>query len=110
MKKYKRINQETRIMIQAYLMKGCKVKEIAKLLGFNKSSIYRELNKNQTIKYGVNIKCHKQNKYPTCNSCPTRAYCNKTKHYYNNEDAHEKSLHNLINSRKHSRLTRETIE
>ena len=44
-KKYKHLNETERYKIEGYLQDKKKVKEIAELLGRNKSTIYRELNR-----------------------------------------------------------------
>ncbi len=49
-KVYKTIKWENRLRIEALVNAGHTAQEIAKLLGFHHSSIYRELNRGQTIK------------------------------------------------------------
>ena len=51
MRKYKQITQEQRYEISGYLQAGFNESQIAKLLGFNKSTINRELNRNGSISY-----------------------------------------------------------
>ena len=46
MKKYSRVSYEDRCQISAMLKRGFKVFEIATELGFDKSTIYRELKRN----------------------------------------------------------------
>ena len=49
MKKYKQITQEQRYEISGYLKAGFNKSQIAKLLGFHKSTISRELIRNSCI-------------------------------------------------------------
>ncbi len=48
MQKYQRVALEDRIQLQAYLLSGLKVSEIAKNLNFHKTTIYRELKRHAT--------------------------------------------------------------
>ncbi len=50
MKQYSRVSYEVRCQIYAYLQIDLSIPEIATRLGFNKSTIYRELNRNQNPK------------------------------------------------------------
>jgi IS30 family transposase len=52
MKKYKHINQEQRIQIEALLKAGVKISKIAELLEVNRSTIYRELKRNRGKRAG----------------------------------------------------------
>ena len=51
MRKYKQITQEQRYEISGYSQAGFNESQIAKLLGFHKSTINRELNRNGSISY-----------------------------------------------------------
>lgn len=52
MNKYKHINQEQRIQIEALLKAGVKISKIAELIGMNRSTVYRELKRNSGKRAG----------------------------------------------------------
>lgn len=55
MQKYRRVALDDRYQIQAYLASGMRISELAGELGFNKSTILRELKRNSGIVYQAGI-------------------------------------------------------
>jgi IS30 family transposase len=68
MQKYQRVALEDRIEIQAYLLAGITSSEIARILGFNKSTITREIKRNKTNRTYIALEAQSRAKesFKTC--------------------------------------------
>lgn len=86
--KYKKLNEEDRMIIQACLHRKFSISQIAKRLNVHKSTISRELKRNCIVKKGLdNIECPTLNKILVCNICSKKGFCISTKKYYNYKHA-----------------------
>ena len=98
--KKERITIEDRILIEELLRQNYKLKDIARAIEVNPSTISREI-KNRRISNDKPISCPKTNKYPfICYNCPKKSCCNKRKYYYNYREA-QKDYNNKL---KYSRI------
>lgn len=105
MKNWKHLILEQRKIISNSISRNIKLKEIADTLGYDPTSISKEVKRNrEIISIGLNeTKCKKLSRWPyICTNC-NKKYNNKclcTKYKYDPEKAQSKADINLINSRK----------
>ena len=105
MKCWKHLTFEQRKVISNGISHNYKLKEIAEALGFDPTSISKEVKRNrESIIIGKNItNCSRLNRWPyVCTGCNKR-YSNQcvfTKYRYDAVKAQNKADFNLINSRK----------
>lgn len=95
-RKRKRLNHDDRANILSYLILGYTIPQIAELMKWAPSTIYREINRNlqKKLKHRKR-KCRLlSKKYYVCNQCPKHPTCQHGKIYYNLrmaiDDAHQK--------------------
>ena len=105
MKTWKHLTFEQRKVISNGISHNYKLKEIAETLGFDPTSISKEVKRNrESTSIGTNItNCKKENKWPfVCTGC-NKKYNNQccfTKYKYDAKKAQNKADINLITSRK----------
>lgn len=105
MKTWKHLTFEQRKVISNGISHNYKLKEIAETLGFDPTSISKEVKRNRdSITIGKNItNCKRTNRWPyVCTGC-NKKYNNQcvfTKYKYDAKKAQDKADINLINSRK----------
>ena len=81
--KKSRLTIEDRIIIEELLRQNYKLKDIAKSIEVEPSTISREI-KNRRISNQSMVICDKTKKYPfICYNCPKKYNCDKKKYYYN---------------------------
>ena len=98
--KKQRLTIEDRILIEELLRQNYKLKDIARVIEVNSSTISREI-KNRRKGNGSNNLCPKTNKYPfVCYNCSKKVHCYKKKYYYNFKEA-QKDYENKL---KYSRI------
>ena len=96
----KRLTIEDRIIIEEFLRLNYNLKDIAKSLECEPSTVSREIKKRRVGNSNLLI-CDKTNKYPfVCWNCPRKVHCNKRKYYYNYREA-QKDYENKL---KYSRI------
>lgn len=105
MKTWKHLTIEQRKVISNGISHNYKLKEIAEALGFDPTSISKEVKRNrESTTIGTNItNCKKVNRWPfVCTGCPKKYnnQCCYTKYNYDAKKAQNKADINLINSRK----------
>ena len=105
MKTWKHLTIEQRKIISNGISHNYKLKEIAETLGFDSTSISKEVKRNrESITIGTNItNCKRVNRWPfVCTGCPKKYnnQCCYTKYKYDVQKAQNKADINLINSRK----------
>lgn len=105
MKNWKHLTLEQRKAISNGISHNYKLKDIADTLGFDPTSISKEVKRNrETTTIGTNItNCKKVNRWPyVCTGCNKRYnnQCFFTKYKYDAKKAQNKADFNLINSRK----------
>jgi transposase, IS30 family len=97
--KKKRLNIEDRILIEELLRLNYKLKDIARAIGVESSTISREIKKRRRSNESYMI-CEKTNKYPfICCQCPKKASCKKRKYFYNYKEAQKDYENKLKYSR-----------
>lgn len=97
--KKERLTIENRLLIEQLLKLNYKLKDIARVLDKEPSTISREIKRNR-ISSSKGIEYQKTNKYPfICYNCNKKCHCNKTKYYYNYIKAEEKYISTLKISR-----------
>lgn len=85
--KKERLNIEDRLLIEELLRLGYKLKDIARALEVEPSTISREI-KQRRKSNESQIICEKTNKYPfVCTNCKNKVSCKKRKYYYNYKEA-----------------------
>ena len=105
MKDWKHLTLEQRKVISNGISHNYKLKEIAQALGYDPTSISKEVKRNrETITIGKNItNCKKVNRWPyVCTGCNKR-YSNQccfSKYKYDAKKAQNKATINLVNSRR----------
>ena len=104
MKTWKHLSFDQRKVISSGIAHNYKAKDIAETLGFDPTSISKEVKRNrETISIGLNNNCKKINRWPyVCSGC-NKKYNNKctfTKYKYDAKKAQEKADINLVNSRR----------
>ena len=105
MKEWKHLTIEQRKVISNGISHNYKLKEIAETLGFDPTSISKEVKRNrETTTVGKNItNCKRTKRWPyVCTGC-TKKYNNQcvfTKYKYNAYNAQNKADINLVNSRR----------
>ena len=105
MKEWKHLTLEQRKTIANGISHNYKVKEIAEALGYDPTSISKEVKRNrETLTIGKNItNCKKTNRWPyVCTGCNKKynKQCVFTKYKYDAGKAQKKAEENLILSRK----------
>ncbi|MCQ2976290.1 MAG: IS30 family transposase [Bacteroidales bacterium] len=77
-----RLTIEKRLLLDALLKENYRLKDIAKALNVEPSTISREIKKRRTSNSGTII-CEKTNRYPfICYNCEKKTGCKKKKFYY----------------------------
>lgn len=95
-----RLNIEDRILIEELLRQNYKLKDIARAIEVQPSTISREI-KNRRISNNAVLICDKTNKYPfVCYNCSKKVSCKMKKYYYNYKEA-QKDYENKL---KYSRI------
>lgn len=85
--KKNRLTIEDRILIEELLRQNYKLKDIARVIEVEPSTISREI-KNRRISDNRTTECEKTSKYPfICFNCSKKVHCNKNKYYYNYKQA-----------------------
>ena len=98
--KKQRLNIEDRILIEELLRQNYKLKDIARAIDVQPSTISREI-KNRRISNNSSLKCDKTDRYPfICYNCSKKINCKKEKYYYNYKEA-QKDYDNKL---KYSRI------
>ena len=91
-----RLTIEDRMLIEQLLKEKYKLKDIARVIETESSTISREI-KNRRISDKRNIECIKTNKYPfICYNCSKKVHCTKNRYYYNYKEA-QKDYENKLN-------------
>ena len=114
MKDWKHLTFEQRKVISNGISHNYKLKEIAESLGFDPTSISKEVKRNrEAITIGKDVSnCKKVNRWPyVCGYCPKKYnnQCVFTKYKYDAQKAQNKADANLINSRKGIDIDSETF-
>ena len=115
MKAWKHLTFEQRKVISNGISHKYKLKEIAETLGFDPTSIFKEVKRNrEQITIGKNVTdCNKVNRWPfVCTGC-NKKYNNQccfTKYKYDAKKAQDKADVNLVNSRKGIDITSEEFK
>ena len=114
MKDWKHLTFEQRKVISNGISHNYKLKEIAESLGFDPTSISKEVKRNrEAITIGKDVSnCKKVNRWPyVCGYCPQKYnnQCVFTKYKYDAQKAQNKADANLINSRKGIDIDSETF-
>lgn len=122
MKEKKRLGHDDRINLQAAIAKGLTLAQAAKLLGKSRSTVYREIVNNATVKDCRHTCAHCAKSCPAsqrpafrngrcplfeagecerwktwpycCNGCPESQHCTDRKRYYDCVDANARSIRN----------------
>ena len=95
-----RLNIEDRILIEELLRQNYKLKDIARAIEVQPSTISREIKYRRISNHSLLI-CDKTNKYPfICYNCPKKIACKMKKYYYNYKEAQK----NYDNKLKYSRI------
>lgn len=105
-----KLDDEDRMIIQACLHDHKNITEISQRLGKNKSTISRELHRNQIIKLGNNVPCNDLKQLVVCNVCKKKKYCVRTKIYYDFQKANEWTHNRRRISRSTPKLREEYIK
>ena len=80
--KKNRLTIEDRILIEELLRQNYKLKDIARAIEVEPSTISREI-KNRRISDNKKEECYKTSKYPfICFNCSKKVLCNKNRYYY----------------------------
>ena len=80
----KRLTIENRVLIEELLKMNYKLKDIAKVLDCESSTISREIKKRRITGKGIFKECNKTKRFPfVCNGCFNRSRCRMKKYYYN---------------------------
>ena len=82
-----RLTIEDRLLIEQLLKENYKLKDIARAIDVESSTISREI-KNRRISDKRKIECERTNKYPfICYNCYKKVHCNKNRYYYSYKQA-----------------------
>jgi len=104
MKEWKHLSLDQRKVIASGIAHNYKVKDIAETLGFDPTSISKEVKRNrEAITIGLNKTCKKVNRWPyVCSGCNKKYNnrCSFTKYKYDAVKAQKKADANLVNSRR----------
>ena len=96
----KRLNIENRILIEELLKLNYKLKDIARIIEVEPSTISREIKKRRITGKGIYKECDKIKRFPyVCNGCNNKNYCRKKKYYYNYTKAQKHYKYILKTSR-----------
>ena len=91
--KKSRLTIEDRILIAELLRQNYKLKDIARAIDVESSTISREI-KNRRVSNNSLIICEKTNRYPfICYNCSKKVSCKKKKYYYNYKEAQNNFTH-----------------
>lgn len=86
----KRLTIEDRLLIEQLLKLNYKLKDIAKIIECESSTISREIKKRRITGKGIFKECEKTQRFPfVCNGCQNKSYCRKKKYYYNYSKAQD---------------------
>lgn len=97
--KKERITYEDRLLIDQLLRLNYKLKDIAKAIDKESSTISREIKKRRLSNNSLEI-CDKTNRFPfVCENCKKKYHCYKKKYYYNYKKAQEDYIKKLKISR-----------
>ena len=115
MKDWKHLTLEQRKVISNGISHNYKLKEIAESLGFDPTSISKEVKRNrEAITIGKDVSnCKKVNRWPyVCGYCQKKYnnQCVFTKYKYDAQKAQNKADANLVNSRKGIDIDSETFD
>lgn len=105
-----KLTSSDRMTIQACLHNQMNITQIANRLNKHKSTISRELQRNQITKIRSSVPCDKLKKLIVCNTCKKKAHCNQTKHYYDYERAIDLATNRLSLSRSSSKVSEANIK
>lgn len=95
-----RLTIENRMLIEELIRENYKLKDIARVIGSESSTISREIKKRRKSNNSM-IACPLTNKFPfVCINCKKKNNCNKTKYFYNFREA-QKDYNNKL---KYSRI------
>ena len=82
-----RLTIEDRILIEELLRQNYKLKDIARAIEVESSTISREI-KNRRVSDKRKAECEQTKRYPfVCYNCPKKVHCGKNKYYYNYKQA-----------------------
>lgn len=109
-KKRPKLDSDDRIKIHACLERRMNVTAIAKELGFNKSTISRELWRNLIEKKAKVTSCPIRDRLIVCNTCKKKGLCGKLKRYYNYKEAEIRTMNRRVSSRSKPKLNGEAIK
>lgn len=110
--KHKHMTHEDRITIETSLTNNESLKDIAKCIGKDPTTISKEIKRNRVELLPTSFNhepgyldlipiCEKTKRFPhVCNACPKRRSCRLIKYYYKAADAQHEYLYNLSDSRK----------
>lgn len=98
--KKERLTIEDRMLIENLLKENYKLKDIARVIEVQSSTISREI-KGRRKSNKLTLACEKTNRFPfVCQGCSEKTYCHKRKYYYNFREA-QKDYENKL---KYSRI------
>lgn len=111
MKEHKHMTYENRIVIETLLKQGVSINLIAKTIGKNSSSIYREIKKRREKLNDSNQHCSLTNKTPfICRSCNKKGGCKMIRYGYHAKNAQLNYLSKLKDTRKGIDATEDELE
>lgn len=97
--KNERLTYEDRLLIEELLRLNYKLKDIARAVNKESSTVSREI-KNRRLSNDMIQECDKLKRFPfICGSCKSKYHCSKKKYYYNYKKAEEDYLKKLKLSR-----------
>ena len=104
----RRLDTNDRLMIQAFLLKGLSLTEIAKRLGVSKSTVSREISSHAVTKPGYEgSPCPGRKKSFVCNLCAKKAHCGRKRVFYDFQKADSESREARRKPRAKTRLPEE---
>ena len=109
-RKFRHLSTEDRIKIQGYIEIGKNISEIARILGFNKSTISREIRNRSNNILGGSFPCSIRDKIGLCNTCTKQGICSRYKSFYDYERARKDAYKKLKESRAKSYLNKVDIK
>ena len=108
--KKRRLNIEDRILIEELLRLNYKLKDIARAVRCESSTISREIKKRRISNERQSI-CDKTKRYPfICSNCSKKGRCYNKKYYYNYKKAQKNYDSTLSNSRRGIDMSIDEIE
>ena len=85
--KKERLTIEDRMLIENLLKENYKLKDIARIVEVQPSTISREI-KRRRKSNKLTLACEKTDRFPfVCQGCSKKTYCHKKKYYYNFREA-----------------------